>query len=67
MSWEVNGQFSRLRAVDRDMRLDEAIDLLHEAIPSGNSYLMYVGSWGIYDPLRSHPRYEGLLSDLGLN
>ncbi|MDX1739732.1 MAG: protein kinase [Rhodothermales bacterium] len=45
--------------------LDEAFDLLNASIPGGNSYLIYVGTWEIYDSLRDHPRYATLMEDLG--
>ncbi|MBT8400288.1 MAG: hypothetical protein KJO98_07415, partial [Rhodothermia bacterium] len=46
---------------------DAAFDRLYEAIPQGNSYLMFVRYWPLYDPLRDDPRFDRLLSDLGLD
>jgi tetratricopeptide (TPR) repeat protein len=46
--------------------LDAAFDLLHEAVPGGNSYLLHVRQWAIFDPLRDDPRYQDLLQELGL-
>lgn len=45
---------------------DRAIDRLEQACDEGSRFVAFLGTWSLYDPLRSHPRWPGLLRRAGL-
>lgn len=46
---------------------DRAIDCLDEACDQGSRFVPFLATWSIYDPLRDHPRWPGLLRRAGLS
>ena len=46
---------------------DRAIDCLEEACGQGARFVAFLAAWSIYDPLRGHPRWPGLLQRAGLS
>lgn len=46
---------------------DRAIDCLEEACDQGSRFVAFLAIWSIYDPLRNHPRWPGLLRRAGLS
>ncbi len=46
---------------------DRAIDCLEEACDQGSRFVAFLATWSIYDPLRDHPRWPGLLRRAGLS
>jgi DNA-binding winged helix-turn-helix (wHTH) protein/tetratricopeptide (TPR) repeat protein len=45
---------------------DRAIDHLERACDERSRYVAFLATWPIYDPLRGHPRWGGLLRRAGL-
>jgi DNA-binding winged helix-turn-helix (wHTH) protein/tetratricopeptide (TPR) repeat protein len=43
-----------------------AIDRLEQACDEGSRFVVFLATWSLYDPLRSHPRWPGLLRRAGL-
>lgn len=43
-----------------------AIDCLEQACDEGSRFVAFLGTWSLYDPLRSHPRWPDLLRRAGL-
>jgi Flp pilus assembly protein TadD len=46
---------------------DRAIDCLEDACDQGSRFVAFLATWSIYDPLRDHPRWPGLLRRAGLS
>lgn len=46
---------------------DRAIDFLESACDQGSRFVAFLATWSIYDPLRDHPRWPGLLRRAGLS
>ncbi len=46
---------------------DRAIDLLEDACDQGSRFVAFLAVWSIFDPLRSHTRWPGLLRRAGLS
>ncbi len=45
---------------------ERAIDCLEEACRQGSRFVPFLATWSVYDPLRDHPRWPGLLRTAGL-
>lgn len=46
---------------------ERAIDCLEDACDQGARFVAFLATWSIYDPLRDHPRWPGLLRQAGLS
>ena len=51
---------------DRSALIERAIDNLEEACRQGSRFIPFLSTWSVYDPLRDHPRWPGLLRAAGL-